>query len=48
MQDIFEYRQEGVDADGKIRGDFRATGVRPRCAARIERAGYSIAGGLAR
>jgi pilus assembly protein CpaF len=30
MQDVFTYRQASVDADGRVRGTFQATGVRPR------------------
>lgn len=30
MQEIFAYRQTGVDADGRITGHFQATGVRPK------------------
>lgn len=29
LQDIFAYRQQGVDAEGKVRGDFEATGFVP-------------------
>lgn len=35
MQEIFTYRQTGVDADGKIIGHFRATGIRPKFASRL-------------
>ena len=38
MQEIFRFRQTGVDADGMVLGHFEATGIRPRfleqCAAR--------------
>jgi pilus assembly protein CpaF len=44
MQDIFVYKQRGVEADGKISGAFSATGVRPRCLTRIEAAGYAYRG----
>ena len=30
MQEIFKYDRRDMDADGKIIGDFRATGVRPK------------------
>jgi pilus assembly protein CpaF len=39
MQDIFVFEQRGVDKDGKVLGEFRATGVRPRAVERISRAG---------
>jgi len=41
MQDIFVFKQLGVDAEGKVRGQFSATGIRPRALARIEAAGYA-------
>jgi pilus assembly protein CpaF len=39
MQEIFRFDQTGVDEDGKILGEFRATGVRPRALERIARFG---------
>jgi pilus assembly protein CpaF len=42
LQEIFLFQQRGVDADGRIVGDFIATGVRPRCMERLERAGCSL------
>src|ERR1700732_3717068 len=30
MQEIFTYRQTGIDAEGKVMGYFQATGVRPK------------------
>ena len=30
MQDIFRYHQEGIDENGKARGRFEATGIRPK------------------
>jgi pilus assembly protein CpaF len=39
-QDIFVFDQTGVDKNGKVRGKFRATGVRPRFATRL--ASYGI------
>ena len=35
MQDIFEYRRKGVDADGNVLGAFQATGIRPRFSERL-------------
>ena len=29
LQDIFVYQQEGLDAQGRVKGAFRATGIRP-------------------
>ena len=30
MQEIFRFRQTGVDGDGQVQGRFEATGIRPR------------------
>jgi len=38
-QDIFEYVIEGLDTDGKVRGYFRCTGIRPHCMEALEAAG---------
>jgi pilus assembly protein CpaF len=40
MQDIFEFRREGIGPDGKVIGAHRPTGIRPRAMDRILRAGY--------
>jgi pilus assembly protein CpaF len=42
MQDIFTFEQEGVDDKGNIVGHFVYSGIRPRCADRIRRAGYQM------
>ena len=42
MQDIFRFRQTGVDGDGKVIGRFRATGVRPRCCERLKASGIHL------
>jgi len=42
MQDVFVFRQHGVDAEGRILGEFASTGLRPRCATRLERAGFHV------
>lgn len=41
-QDIFVFDQRGVDPDGRVRGAFRATGVRPRFASRLARNGIRL------
>jgi pilus assembly protein CpaF len=43
MQEIFKFEQQGVDAAGKVVGDFRFTGIRPRALDRIERYGINPA-----
>jgi pilus assembly protein CpaF len=47
MQEIFRFEQTGVDAKGRVLGDFRAMGVRPRAMERIERYGINPAEVLA-
>jgi len=39
MQEIFAFQQSGIDADGKVVGRFRATGIRPKCADKLSTAG---------
>jgi len=38
-QDIFVFERTGVTEDGRVRGRFRATGIRPKCADRITASG---------
>ena len=35
MQDIFTFDRTGIDENGKVRGAFRATGIRPKFAERL-------------
>ena len=42
MQDIFLFDRRGVDESGKVRGTFRATGVRPLFADRLATAGARL------
>jgi pilus assembly protein CpaF len=39
MQDIMRYDEQGVDKDGKVKGEFVFTGVRPNCLTRFEELG---------
>ncbi len=41
-QDIFLYEKAGVAEDGHVRGRFRATGIRPKCADRIQASGRTV------
>jgi pilus assembly protein CpaF len=41
-QDIFVFEQQGIDADGRVHGFFRATGIRPKFSERLERAGIHL------
>jgi len=42
MQDIFTFDRSGIDESGKVRGTFRATGVRPRFAERLATGGTRL------
>ena len=42
MQDIFRYRQLGIDQNGRAFGQFEATGVRPKFVGRLEAAGIRL------
>ena len=41
-QDIFIFEQQGIDADGRVLGFHRATGVRPKFTERLARAGIHL------
>jgi pilus assembly protein CpaF len=43
QQDIFKFEQKGTDREGKIVGEYRPTGVRPKVMERIERYGIDPA-----
>jgi pilus assembly protein CpaF len=42
MQDIFSFDRTAVDENGKVRGVFRATGVRPQFAERLATGGSRL------
>jgi pilus assembly protein CpaF len=42
MQDIFLFERSGLGPDGRVRGRFRATGIRPKCAERLAAAGVHL------
>src|SRR5437660_744253 len=42
MQDIFRYKQLGIDQNGRAYGQFEATGVRPSFMQRMEAAGMKL------
>ena len=42
MQEIFAYRQTGVDAKGKVLGHFQATGIRPKFADKLRNHGVIL------
>jgi pilus assembly protein CpaF len=46
MHDVFAFERDGVRSDGKVTGRFKATGVRPKCSARLAAAGTQLAPSL--
>jgi pilus assembly protein CpaF len=42
MQDIFMYERSGVGEDDRVLGQFRASGIRPRCADRLKAYGVDL------
>jgi pilus assembly protein CpaF len=48
MQEIFRFRQSGVNADGQVQGKFEATGIRPRFLDQVESHGVSLSSELFR
>src|SRR6201988_917624 len=42
MQDIFSFARTGIDESGKVRGAFRATGIRPQFAERLATSGARL------
>jgi pilus assembly protein CpaF len=41
LQEIFKFEQRGADREGRIIGEYRATGVRPKIMERVERFGIN-------
>src|SRR5438270_147552 len=46
MQEIFRYKQLGIDQNGRCHGQFEATGVRPSFVGRLEAAGIKLPSNL--
>jgi pilus assembly protein CpaF len=46
MQEVFRYKQLGIDQNGRAYGQFEATGVRPSFVARLEAAGIKLPSNL--
>ncbi len=44
LTDIFRFDPSGVSPEGKIRGELRATGIRPVFTPRLEVVGYKLRG----
>ncbi len=41
-EEIFTFQREGLDDRGRTLGEFKATGIEPRCLAVIKRSGFSV------
>jgi pilus assembly protein CpaF len=46
MQEIFLFERRGIDETGKVRGTFRATGIRPKFAERLSTYGMRLRAAL--
>jgi pilus assembly protein CpaF len=46
LQDIFTYKQEGMNKEGKIMGKFMASGFIPKFIEKLEQKGYKVPRGL--
>jgi pilus assembly protein CpaF len=44
LTDVFKFEQTGVGPDGKIKGELKATGIRPVFSPRLEAAGFKLSG----
>lgn len=42
LQDIFKYVQAGVDERGRLKGSFKATGIKPKFIEKLKEAGITI------
>ena len=42
MQELFVFEKTGLDEQGRVRGRFRATGIRPKCSDRIAACGIQL------
>jgi pilus assembly protein CpaF len=42
LQDIFVYDTDGVDGSGKLKGHFRATGIRPQFSEKLKNNGIGL------
>jgi pilus assembly protein CpaF len=48
MQDIFVFRKTGISEDGKVIGQYEATGIRPKFADRLKVSGVDVPSALFR
>ena len=48
MQEIFRFRQSGIDSEGVVKGRFEATGIRPRFLEQVLAHGMTLSADLFR
>lgn len=41
-QDVFVFQKQGITEQGKVRGRFQPTGIRPRCSERLQSSGIHL------
>jgi pilus assembly protein CpaF len=44
MQEIFRYEMQGITEEGKLKGNFKPTGIRPKFMAQLEALGVELPG----
>jgi pilus assembly protein CpaF len=42
MQDIFVFERRGIDENGKVKGIFRGTGIKPKFTERLATGGFRL------
>ena len=42
LQEIFRFQEEGLDAEGKVKGALRASGLRPTFCTKLETHGFKL------
>ena len=42
LQELFRFNEEGMDSNGKVRGNLRASGLRPSFMPKLENAGFRL------
>ncbi|MCU1285263.1 MAG: putative conjugal transfer proteinc [Acidobacteriales bacterium] len=46
IQEIFVFEKQGIAEDGSVKGQFKATGIRPKFSERLAAAGYRLSANL--
>jgi pilus assembly protein CpaF len=42
LQDLFVFEKQGVTAEGRVIGNFTATGIRPKFSEKLKAAGFDL------